>query len=351
MLSIPPAGSPQNLSPELRGFATDGGMGALDASAHSARADGLDDFMFGSGPSRRVIATMAPTGPEVLEVLPGGESGVPGSPQQTDQLGLWLVNAYKPLPVSLADVNALGTETMPIECGDGVVDCTDQCDDGNNVDGDGCNANCVIEFCGDAIVNNTNEECDDGGTDSGDGCDANCVIEFCGDGIVNNVTEECDDGGAVAGDGCSDACIVEFCGDGIVNNNDEECDSGGNLNGTCSSNCTTLESIPTVSEWGLGIMMLLLLTAGTVVLSSVRWRVPSTVTGSQRASVPEWSSPPFDRNLLAKVSFGVLGVVLLGFAGAFALFGTLSAVDVTGALLSAPIVAYLVHLFVLRGRD
>ena len=38
------------------------------------------------------------------------------------------------------------------------------------------------------------EACDDGGTLAGDGCDALCVLEFCGDGIVNNVTEVCYDG-------------------------------------------------------------------------------------------------------------------------------------------------------------
>ena len=38
------------------------------------------------------------------------------------------------------------------------------------------------------------EACDDGNTAPGDGCDAVCVVEFCGDGIVNNGTEVCDDG-------------------------------------------------------------------------------------------------------------------------------------------------------------
>ena len=116
-LSIPPAGSPLNLSPDLAGFAVDGGMGSVDAASHGARADGLDEFMFGSGPARRTIATMMPTGPEVLQIIPGGQSGLPGHPQQFDQGPLWLVNAYKPLPVSLDDVNALGVETRTLGCG------------------------------------------------------------------------------------------------------------------------------------------------------------------------------------------------------------------------------------------
>ena len=37
-------------------------------------------------------------------------------------------------------------------CGDGVVSFEEECDDGNNIDGDGCNANCETEFCGDGVV-------------------------------------------------------------------------------------------------------------------------------------------------------------------------------------------------------
>ncbi|MDX1388164.1 MAG: penicillin acylase family protein, partial [Acidobacteriota bacterium] len=142
-LSIPPAGSPLNLAPDLPGLSRAGGMGAVDASSHSARADGLNEFMFGSGPNRRKIATMTPAGPQVLEVIPGGQSGAPGSPQQTDQLNLWLVNAYKPLPVSLADVLALGVETQNLECGDGIVTVGEECDDGNDNHRDGCD-DCMI---------------------------------------------------------------------------------------------------------------------------------------------------------------------------------------------------------------
>ena len=71
--------------------------------------------------------------------------------------------------------------------------------------GDGCSATCVVEICGDGIVNNSGtEECDDGNTSPGDGCNATCVAEFCGDGIVNNSgTEACDDGNTTPGDGCS----------------------------------------------------------------------------------------------------------------------------------------------------
>ena len=61
--------------------------------------------MFGSGPSRRFISVLTPDGPQSLEVIPGGQSGVPGSPYSADQLlTLWLVNDYHTLPQSRDDV-------------------------------------------------------------------------------------------------------------------------------------------------------------------------------------------------------------------------------------------------------
>jgi len=96
-------------------------------------------------------------------------------------------------------------------CGNGILDPGEECDDGNNVDGDGCNAECLIEFCGDGITQaGLGEECDDGNNVDGDGCSAECLIEFCGDGITQTgLGEECDDGNTVDGDGCAADCTLE----------------------------------------------------------------------------------------------------------------------------------------------
>ena len=51
----------------------------------------------------------------------------------------------------------------------------------------------------------TGEECDDGNAIDGDGCDANCILEFCGNGVVQ-AGEQCDDGNANNGDGCTNTC-------------------------------------------------------------------------------------------------------------------------------------------------
>ena len=69
-------------------------------------------------------------------------------------------------------------------CGDGILDPGEECDDGNNVDGDGCSADCTIEgFCGDGVLD-PGEECDDGNNVDGDGCSANCTVERGADGCT-----------------------------------------------------------------------------------------------------------------------------------------------------------------------
>ena len=120
-------------------------------------------------------------------------------------------------------------------CGDGVQQAGEQCDDGNNVDNDGCNAICVLEICGDGIKQPV-EGCDDGNVNNNDGCSALCVLEFCGDGTKQTV-EQCDDGNNVNGDGCDAVCVLEGCGDGIKQPA-EGCDDGNvNNNDGCSALC------------------------------------------------------------------------------------------------------------------
>ncbi len=79
---------------------------------------------------------------------------------------------------------------IPATCGDGVIEGTEQCDDGGTVPGDGCDANCEIEpgwicvgepsvcseDCGDGTLT-PSEDCDDGNTDPGDCCSPTCQYE------------------------------------------------------------------------------------------------------------------------------------------------------------------------------
>ena len=113
-------------------------------------------------------------------------------------------------------------------CGDGDLDLDEACDDGNNMDGDGCSADCQSEACGNGSLD-TGEACDGsefGGATCSDygfvdgplGC-FDCMIDVercytptCSDGILHP-PEQCDDGNRTNGDGCDRRCRLEECGD------------------------------------------------------------------------------------------------------------------------------------------
>jgi len=111
-------------------------------------------------------------------------------------------------------------------CGNGIVDgiLGEACDDGNLDSGDGCSYYCLLESCGNGVLE-LFELCDDGNNAAGDGCSANCRSEeICGDGVVDQAAgEACDDGNLAAGDGCSASCQIESCGNGVVDDG-ELCD-------------------------------------------------------------------------------------------------------------------------------
>ncbi|MCC7343800.1 MAG: DUF4215 domain-containing protein, partial [Deltaproteobacteria bacterium] len=74
---------------------------------------------------------------------------------------------------------------VPAGCGDGKLAAPEECDDGNTVDGDGCDAQCRQEMkpifplepeCGNGIPSK-GEACDDSNTLDGDGCDRFCQAE------------------------------------------------------------------------------------------------------------------------------------------------------------------------------
>jgi len=141
-------------------------------------------------------------------------------------------------------------------CGDHTLESSvEQCDDGNQTPGDGCSADCRTEVCngddcrvphcGDGKVESIwvprslgttwLEECDDGNVVAGDGCNADCRVEpgfacqdagvpctsppVCGDGVVTGRYfvggvwhyESCDDGNDTACDGCTDCQVDGAC--------------------------------------------------------------------------------------------------------------------------------------------
>ena len=97
----------------LPGVARAGGYQVLDASTHSVRGKTLNGFMFGSGPARRFVASMNPSGIDASQILPGGQSGVITSgPLYVNQLVLWLVNAYQTLFIDAEFVRTIADDKI-----------------------------------------------------------------------------------------------------------------------------------------------------------------------------------------------------------------------------------------------
>ncbi len=139
-------------------------------------------------------------------------------------------------------------------CGDELVDDREdeECDDGNDVDGDGCDIDCTpscaaASDCDDGRLCNGAETCSaastcTAGTMAADGtactieggasgsCRAGvCASADCGNGALDS-GEECDDGNASGGDGCEADCTFtcetnEDCDDGDVCTGMEACDA------------------------------------------------------------------------------------------------------------------------------
>lgn len=130
-----------------------------------------------------------------------------------------------------------GGPDKPAVCGNAMVEGGEECDDGAQESGDGCDEACQLESCGDGKRDRF-EGCDDGNRRSGDGCDRHCQDEMpppaCGNGQIDDDDEECDDGNLMPGDGCDEACRGESCGDGRVAPS-ETCDPP--ADGVCTADC------------------------------------------------------------------------------------------------------------------
>ncbi len=151
-------------------------------------------------------------------------------------------------------------------CGDGRVEGTEQCDDGNINENDGCNNLCQKSTCGDGVVDD-GEDCDDGNDKDDDDCANDCTDGSstssnptssgpgnnpdCGNGEPND-GEFCDDGNEVNDDECPNDCSEPVCGDGITQAHlGEDCDDGiMSENDMCPDDCKD----PVTSAGGMDIV-------------------------------------------------------------------------------------------------
>jgi fibro-slime domain-containing protein len=216
------------------------------------------------------------SGPEVAP------DAVPDSADDTSsvQVKLDVLAATETAPQTCISVDG-ASYCVNTGCGNGILEASEECDDGNTASGEGCTADCKLEtdwacpapgspcistvVCGDGRISG-NEVCDDHNTVDDDGCSADCKTltpgwvclaagvrcqPKCGDGVKVG-SEQCDDGNTKSGDGCSAACVLEggfacpdpgeachvtVCGDKVAEGS-ESCDDGNTVPGDgCTMGC------------------------------------------------------------------------------------------------------------------
>ncbi len=90
--NAPPAGGFLPPAPGLIGVATDGGYQTVDRADNDPRADGVNEFMYDTGASQRMVVELSKAAPSAESSLPGSETGNLLSPDYLNLLEAWLVN-------------------------------------------------------------------------------------------------------------------------------------------------------------------------------------------------------------------------------------------------------------------
>ncbi len=104
---------------------------------------------------------------------------------------------------------------------------------------------------------------------------------------------------------------------------------------------SVLPAIPTLSEWGLILLALLLMNLGSVFIAQEKLAlaIPRNFKLPFTSLQLPFSAEYFNKAMVLTAIFA-----FVGFAGSIALTGTIAASDLIGVFVTAPVFAYLVHL-------
>ena len=219
------------------------GLGAVALVACGDNGGGTDTAGNTDSSTTASTSESATTVEQTTKTTKDTEEPTAGSMSATgDDTGTSTSDSDATGPITVTESGSSSTGPVAPVCGDGTQDGTEECDDGNNVDGDGCQADCTLTpACGNGKLEE-GEACDDGNTVDGDDCSADCSTVTqqakCGDGETQD-PEQCDDGNNVDGDGCQADCTITppECGNGIKEA-DEQCDDGNDVNDGPGDFCT-----------------------------------------------------------------------------------------------------------------
>jgi cysteine-rich repeat protein len=192
--------------------------------------------------------------------------------------GSLVTNPDNGLSFRRTDVAAALASVAP--CGDGNLQGTEECDDGNTADGDCCSADCAFESnassCDDADACTSADSCDGAGSCVGGpplSCDDvnACTDDSCDSGsgcVFTNNSDPCSDGNACTS---VDACSGGACSPGPPLDCDDAdpCTADGcdGVTGCFHSEipeCIPPAPVPAASVWGQAALLAMLAWAGAL---------------------------------------------------------------------------------------
>ncbi|MCB0518358.1 MAG: hypothetical protein H6577_14960 [Lewinellaceae bacterium] len=109
-------------------------------------------------------------------------------------------------------------------------------------------------------------------------------------------------------------------------------------------------AVPTMSEWGMFLFALIMLTLGVVFVFNAQHKLALSGANNVAASV-NTRQLPFEKATFAQALMFALVLSIPGFVFIQLVWGEILAADFFGMALTVPVVAYLIHLLMLFGKD
>ncbi len=110
---------------------------------------------------------------------------------------------------------------------------------------------------------------------------------------------------------------------------------------TCEP-CPFSADIPTLSEWGLITLALMLMTYGSIAMAGL-----GSLAGTNNVSTPIGLQLPVNAAILRKAFVLTAVLALLGYTMSIVFFGAIFFSDIVGVAIAGPVFAYLIHILYL----
>ena len=117
----------------------------------------------------------------------------------------------------------------------------------------------------------------------------------------------------------------------------------------CINGISAGSAVPTMSEWGMFLFALIMITFGVVFLFNSQHKLAMSGSGNMSSSA-NFRQFPLDMEVFKTSLKHAAGLAVAGFGFIFLVWGEIVPADLIGMALTIPVVAYLIHMVKLFGK-